>query len=110
MVIKRVRDLSPCHLQLIAVHDLMQSLIKERDSDWAHQHCAWLRQSGVDEGTVEQESLTLAWGLVHQAETYNPQQLMCCEFIGDHPLSEDLWQTADGLLHAALHLDTLEDF
>ena len=36
---------------------------------------------------------------------------MCCDFIGDRPLSEDdLWQTADGLLHAALCLYTLEDF
>ena len=60
MMVKRVRDLSPHHLQLVMVHELMQTFV-ERASDRAHQHHVHLQQAGRDEETIEFQALGIAW-------------------------------------------------
>ena len=60
MVVEMARELSPCHLQFIVVHEFMWTLVKEKASDQAHQTHVKYWDSDKDPMWIDRECQCVA--------------------------------------------------
>ena len=84
MVVQRARDLSPHHLQLIMVNELMWTLTEEKASDQAHQTHMKYKNSNQYPVWIKEESQCMAWDVDLWTAQWEP---MCKLQLGLHQAS-----------------------